>query len=620
MLTAVVLAGGKGTRLRSVARDLPKPMVPVDGVPVLEHQLRWLHREGVRRVILLVGHRKEAIIDHVGDGSAFDLEVDYFVETEPLGTTGGVKAVEDRLDDSFLVLYGDVMLDLDLSRFVRFHRERAADASLVLHPNDHPFDSDLVEVDESDRVTAFHSKPHPPGAVYRNLVNAACYLFEPVVLDHIEPGVKADFGADVLPRLIHQRAVFGYRTPEYLKDMGTPDRLARVEADVRSGTVAERNLRHARPAIFLDRDGVINRDHHLIRRTEDMELLPGSASAVRRINRSGHLAVVVTNQSVIARNLVDLDGLRRIHDAMEWTLGEDGAYVDDLLFCPHHPDGGYPEERPEYKVACDCRKPSPGMLLTAADRWNIDLERSWMIGDSPRDAEAGRRAGCRTIGVRTGHGMDGQPEAADVVVDDLARAVHLILDDPFHAVIDDLADHPHAALFIGGNARTGKSTAADWIAARLRWAGESVTVVHLDDWLHPKPMRDRIERVEDRYDLDTVRHDLERLRTGVQVVRPIHDHSAADGDAGERTYRLPPGDRLIVEGVVAGWVRGPGDIFLHLEADEAGRRDRFEALYTARGRSADDIDRLYHHRLDEEVAAVNAMGRNADRITTFDAP
>jgi D-glycero-D-manno-heptose 1,7-bisphosphate phosphatase len=128
-----------------------------------------------------------------------------------------------------------------------------------------------------------------------------------------------------------------------------------------------------------------------------MELIDGAAEAVGKINASGFLAILVTNQPVIARGEVSVEGLELIHDKMETALGEKGAYLDDIFYCPHHPDRGYPGEKPEYKIDCRCRKPKPGMLFEAAKKYNIDLSQSCMVGDDIRDAGAGINAGCGAV-------------------------------------------------------------------------------------------------------------------------------------------------------------------------------------------------------------------------------
>jgi len=242
----------------------------------------------------------------------------------------------------------------------------------------------------------------------------------------MESGVKADFGKDIFPTLHEHISVFAYNTPEYLKDMGTPDRLDKVSQAISSGKVARRNLEQKQRCIFLDRDGVINIDTDLIHRTEDFDLYPFAPEAIKRINKMGFLAVVVTNQSVLARGLCSEQDLEEIHKKMETVLGNYGAFVEAIYYCPHHPHGGFPEEVKELKIDCHCRKPKPGMLTDAAERFNIDLSASFMIGDSQRDIEAGKNAGCTTIRVKTGHGMTPSAVNPNYHVENLSEAVDLI--------------------------------------------------------------------------------------------------------------------------------------------------------------------------------------------------
>lgn len=429
--TAVVLAGGKGTRLASAFPDLAKPMVPVDGIPIAEHLVRTYAAQGVRRFIFTLGYRGEQLRTHFGDGSAWGVHVSYYEESEPLGTAGALAELRDELGSApFWVFYADTLSDVDLGRMEAFHRGHGADATLLVHPNDHPYDSDLVDADPEGRVRAVYGKPHPADREVRNSVNAALYLIEPGLLAEIPRGTASDFGRDLFPAWATAHRLFAYSTPEYIKDMGKPERRTQVEAALRSGKVAARNLSKRQRAVFLDRDGVINVDSDLIKHPDELILIPGAAAAIHELNQSPFVVVVVTNQSVVARNLTDEAGVDRIHARMERLLAEEaGALVDAIYYCPHHPHGGFPEENPAYKIECSCRKPKPGMLLEAAERFNIDLSASYLVGDSPRDLEAGQAAGLRaTVRVRTGHGLKPSAVQPSVQVDDLSAAVQWILE------------------------------------------------------------------------------------------------------------------------------------------------------------------------------------------------
>lgn len=433
--SAVVIAGGKGTRMAQAFPGLCKPMIPIDGKPVIERLIDTYSRQGIKRFLITIGHLGHQIRDHLGDGSRYGVSVDYFEETRPLGTAGAFPALKAWINESsFFVFYADTVGDVSLARMSAFHFDTGADASILVHPNDHPYDSDLIELADDGRVAVVHAKPHPHELEVRNLVNGALYLFNPSVLTLIPDGKAVDFGRDLFPAWAKQMRLYGYRSPEYLKDMGSPCRREEVETAVRSGKVSRRNISNLQSAVFLDRDGVINEHNGLVATPAEIKLIPGAADAIHRLNRSDLLTVVVSNQSVVARGLTDEQGVERIHARMERLLAEGtGAFLDDILFCPHHPDGGYPEENPRYKMACDCRKPKPGMLLAAARRFNIDLSSSVMIGDSASDIQAGIAAGVR-ICIKIGAKCPDDDKMAGSVVSFacLAEAVDWLLSGASH--------------------------------------------------------------------------------------------------------------------------------------------------------------------------------------------
>ena len=396
MTKIVIIAGGQGTRIASVNSEIPKAMIPVCGKPIIEHEVALCKRYGFTDFLFIIGHMGDQISSYFGDGQQWGVHIEYFQETQPLGTAGALGFLKDQLTEDFFVLYGDTIVDFDMEAMLTFHRQKQADATLFLHPNDHPYDSDVVDLDGDGKVRRFFNKPHEDGFVSRNIVNAALFIFSPKILSQIEVGVKSHIEKNVLPRCLEAGMnLYGYLSFEYIKDMGTPDRYQAVCHDFESGKVARLNKKNPRPAIFLDRDGTINEEVNLLNKPEQLKLIEGTAEAIKLINKSDYLTIIVTNQPVIARNLCSIEELEYIHASLETMLGKEGAYVNAIYYCPHHPDKGYPEERTEYKINCDCRKPKPGMLLQAAKDWNVDLAESFMIGDSDRDLQAGQNAGCR---------------------------------------------------------------------------------------------------------------------------------------------------------------------------------------------------------------------------------
>lgn len=417
----VILAGGKGTRLGLT--DIPKPMCPIDGIPLLERQINLAKRYGISEIFILAGHLAHVISDYFGDGSKWGVKIHHVVEEKPLGTAGCLKLIENRLNQDFLVFYGDVVMDFDITSFVKSHTSGIG--TILVHPNNHPYDSDLIEVDNNGKVCRILPKPHAEGMVYRNLVNAAVYVFSPRILSYIENDTMQDFGKDIFPKLLEKgETLYAYHSAEYIKDMGTKDRLPLICEDVKNGKVARLNKQNKRPSIFLDRDGVLIKDMDKNPKAENLEILPNVIEAVRKINQSDFLSIVVTNQPMIAKGFVTFDDVEEVHKTLETKLGQDRAYLDGIYYCPHHPEKGFAGEIPELKIECDCRKPKAGMFYQAAKDFNIDLSKSWMIGDRESDMQAGKNAGCKTILV--GKTIDSS-EYADMQFADLLEAVEFIL-------------------------------------------------------------------------------------------------------------------------------------------------------------------------------------------------
>lgn len=416
-MKTVIMAGGRGTRISSVASDIPKPMIKIEGKPVLEHELECLRDQGFTDIILTVSHLGSIIMDYFGDGSGispatgktFGVHIEYYFEKEPLGNAGALFKIKDKLDSDFLLLNADAVFDVDFNRFVAFHNQQGGLVTLFTHPNSHPYDSGLIIADKKYSVEQWLAKEDDRPKYYRNRVNAGLHVINPLILDQSgidadkvgtlddngKP-IKVDLDRQLLKPLAGTGKMFCYDSPEYVKDMGTPERYYSVCEDYKVGRVSGKNLKNKQKAIFLDRDGTINKYVGFLRDIDEFELLDGVADAIQEINASGYLAIVSTNQPVIARGEVSFDELEMIHNKMETLLGQKGAYLDAIYFCPHHPDKGYEGERPELKFDCECRKPKPGMLLKAAQEFNIDLAQSWMIGDGENDIKAGMNAGCKT--------------------------------------------------------------------------------------------------------------------------------------------------------------------------------------------------------------------------------
>lgn len=392
-MKAVILAGGLGTRLKSVCENTPKPLIKLCEKPVLEHQINALKAEGITEFILVLGHLSEQIKAYFGDGKKLGVSISYYVESKPLGTAGALFKL--GLKEDFLLCNGDLIFNFSLAEMLSFHKEKNALATLLTHPNNHPFDSTLFLTD-GDVITGVLPKENKPFS-YANLCNAGIGIISPELLEMYSFDDKADLDKEVITPAIKTGKIYSYKTFEYVKDMGTPDRLKAVENDIKSGIVSKKHKKHTQKAVFLDRDGTINIHKGYVTKPCEIELIDGVCEAINKLHSFGFLVIIATNQPVIARGECTIEELTEIHNRIETLLGENGAFIDGIYYCPHHPDSGFPNEIKELKIKCDCRKPQPGLLLKAQKDFNIDLEKSYMVGDSLRDVEAGINAKCTPV-------------------------------------------------------------------------------------------------------------------------------------------------------------------------------------------------------------------------------
>lgn len=443
-MKTIIMAGGRGTRISELFPDIPKPLIKIANKPILEWEIESLVKQGFSDIIITVSYLYEKIEEYFGTGERWGARIEYFVEDQPLGNAGALFKLREKLgNEPFLLLNADAMFDVDFNRMVNFHKEHGGLITLFTHPNSHPYDSGLIIADNTNSVVSWLTKEDIRPEYYKNRVNAGLHVIDPIALDMLDidiekigtvdektgKTIKVDLDRQVLKPLCGTGKIFCYDSPEYVKDMGTPDRFEAVCKDFENGVVAAKNLANKQKAIFLDRDGTINIYKGFLRHVEDFELIPGIAEAIKKINASGYLCIVVTNQPVIARGEVTVDELDIIHKKLETELGLKGAYIDGLYYCPHHPHKGYDGEVPELKIECECRKPKPGMLLKAAEDFNIDLSKSYMVGDSENDIKAGMAAGCKSILVN-GVGSDyhdgdyGQIDTVDSVLEFVDRYIH----------------------------------------------------------------------------------------------------------------------------------------------------------------------------------------------------
>ncbi len=623
-MKAVIIAGGKGKRLGDLTKKTPKPMLKIGDGTILEHQIALLKRYNIYEIIICTGFLSEAIEEFV-NGINTDASISYSVESKPLGTAGCIKGLEEVLREDFLVLYGDIMLDINIDYLMDYHFSKKSKTTLVVHPNDHPYDSDLLEIDSKERIINFLNKPHKKDLVYRNLVNAGIYVLSKKVFSYIQKNKAQDFARDIFPDMLkNKEQVFAYNTPEYIKDMGTKDRIESVKKDLHSGKISRLNLSNRRPAIFMDRDGVINEEADLIYDTRDFKLLPKAIQAIKNINKTEYLAVVITNQPVVAKGLASIADIEKIHKRMETLLGRDGAKIDAIYFCPHHPEKGFPGENVKYKVDCSCRKPKIGMIEDARVGLNIDLENSFLIGDMTADIQAAKNAGITSIAVRSGYGLkDKKYDTRPAYwADDLSDAVNIVgslkkYNGPNKDILARIkkAGEEKYIIAIGGVSRSGKTIFADNLKEFLVKHGLNTKIINMDNWIIP--LKDRREKydVTGRFQLHKFESDMRKIFGG-EIIR-LQRYDSLQRGPGESsiTYSVKDSDVVIICGAPSLnslFINEVAHLKIYIAITDKVYKNRFYNFYKWKGLKKQDIDLLYDKRLADEVLIIKKGKKNAN--------
>ena len=623
----LILAGGFGTRMSKDFPGIPKPMIPVIGIPILEHQINECKRYGFTKICLSLHFEAEKIKNYFGDGVSFGVEINYIIENIPLGTGGALLQAIEVLSSNFLVLYADVYSDINLNKLFNFHIKNVPAATVVAHPNNHPYDSDLLVLDNNNQVLEIRSHPHNLNTFCGNMVNAALYVFNRSLIKKNKLKVKKfDIAQDLIPNIISLgMQVKAYVTIEYIKDMGSPERLKRVEQDIESNVPNSRSLRQQRNCIFFDRDGTLNKEVDHLNSADDLELLPGVSNAIAKVNSSKYIAICVTNQPVIARGDLTEHGLKKIMSKLDFELGIEGAYLDDFYYCPHHPDSGFEGEIIDLKINCKCRKPKSGMFISAAKNHNINLSKSWVIGDRTADILSAKKIGARSILVSTGAaGADEKYMARPHVhVDGILEAVDFILNEDkkltnfFNEILPALKSK--SIICICGLSRTGKTTFAN----NLKWYLERYKifahVLELDSFLK----NDRLEShfFLDRYDYKKAEEILDLFLNN--NLKYFYDKGFDHNRNQVKHFGKEVIEKksvLIIDGIFTDFFHSNLEINalnIFIKCNDKIRKQRFIKKYIHYRNTEDEISILWDKRMKNEDRKINEQVSNADFVYNF---
>lgn len=386
---AVVLCGGFGSRLGPLTARTPKPLLPIGEHPLLEILLGQIGRYGFDRVLLLAGFEGRQVIDFARRTDAtrrFGLTIDVVTEPKPLGTGGALRFARGALEETFLLLNGDTWFDIDLLQLCAFAEERPqAIATVALRRLQDSARYGVLELDSDGWIRHFASRSQIVGSA---LINGGVYLMHRDITMQIRD--VSSLEEDVFPALAAQQRVAGVVFDGFFIDIGVPESYLNAQTAIPA--------RLKKPAVFLDRDGVLNFDDGHVGSVDRFRWMPGAFEAVRRLNKEGYYVFVITNQAGVAHGLYQEQDVRELHRWMSQELRARGAQLDDVRYCPFHPAG----KVLSYRKSSDWRKPAPGMLLDLIACWPVNVERSFVIGDKDIDIEAAQRAGL--VGYKFGGG------------------------------------------------------------------------------------------------------------------------------------------------------------------------------------------------------------------------
>ncbi|WP_179040275.1 HAD-IIIA family hydrolase [Rhizobium leguminosarum] len=636
---AIIIAGGLGTRARSMTGDaIPKALLPLDGVPIILRQIRVLAREGVQHVRVLGGHLGGQLEPALApEAEKLGITIDVFVEKSPLGTAGCLTTLDTTSGD-VLIVYGDMLFDIDLAALARHRQQFPAALTIIAHPNDHPRTSDLV-VQKSGYLQRLLPRKTPRDADWRNLVPAGLYVASEQFFETLLPGQPADMIHDVVPGLLERSIpVAIYDTPEYMKDIGSPSRHAAAAENLRQDRVHAVHLSVRRPAVFFDCDGVLNEDvgGHGVVHPDQVKLIGRAGEAVRLAREAGFLAVAVTNRPQLAKGLLDESGLDHVLGRLEAELAEDGGVLDRIYFCPHHPEKGFANEVPALKIDCACRKPGDLMIRQAMAELPIEKTKSIIIGDSLRDIGAGRKAGIWAYGVRTGYGLRDEksyPAAqteiprADLVFDTVYDAVRFQcsyqdIGQALFSAIDARLSNAAGPLLVSicGRSRSGKSTFAHAVQRMLSEAGRRVVRLELDRWILPLEHRRPDMNAEERNRVEFYPEIVRMLRQFGQVEAPCYDAASRGQQKGTTIYDARDAEVILLDGIFAGHasIREDVDMAAFVEASQQTLLNRFHNFYAWKGLTPADTEGLWASRIQEEWPRIDLQRTSADIVINLE--
>ena len=391
----VILVGGKGSRVKNLLKGKSKAEIEiVANKKIIDFQLQKLINLK-KKIFFLSNLKFNSLKKYVSDNYSKKLNFEFIEEKKKLGTAGCLKILNSKKFKNYIIIYGDLIFNIDFNKFLDFHKKKDSDCTLFIHPNNHPYDSDTVEINENQKVTNLFFKKN---TTKPNLCLSGIKIIKKETLNYIKFDEYQDFTKDFLTNIFKEKKnIYGYNSREYVKDVGTPNRINQAKKDIFSKKYILGNLQKKIPTIFIDKDGVLIKLNKTKNYQDNNNIFNFTYEALRKINNSQYLCVLITNQPAVAKGIIGIKDLKKDFQKFETKLGLKNVYFNRIYFCPHHPEKGFKNENKKFKINCNCRKPKNGMFIKAIKDLNIDKSKSFMFGDSKVDYIAAKRTGIKFI-------------------------------------------------------------------------------------------------------------------------------------------------------------------------------------------------------------------------------
>tara|TARA_B100000767_G_scaffold273534_1_gene303958 strand:- start:36235 stop:37506 length:1272 start_codon:yes stop_codon:yes gene_type:complete len=397
MYAIVILVGGKGSRVSKLLKGKSKPEIEIlPNIKIVDFQIKNLVKLN-KKIIFLSNVSHSSFRKHI-ETKYKNYDIDIIEESKPLGTGGSLAQLKKYKYKFFLIIDGDLIFNINFKKLVKYHKLKKSNCTLVVHPNNHPHDSDCLKINTGSKIEKFFLKPHRNINI-NNLCLSGIKMINKNCLNILEDNKYQDFSKIFLKKLIKKKTIYAYNTREYIKDVGTPNRIKEFKREYRTIKFKKANIDKKIPAIFIDKDGVINFLNKKKNYQDIKKIMTGVINSLKLINESGYLAIMITNQPAVAKGFISENKLKNDLCLLSSKLGQNNVFFDRIYYCPHHPEKGHKYENKKFKIICNCRKPKNGLFLKAIKELNIDVTKSYMIGDQISDYIAAKKTKIKFIGI-----------------------------------------------------------------------------------------------------------------------------------------------------------------------------------------------------------------------------